>query len=59
MRKCPHQIYVLDTETTGLGSIPDGEKVLEVGIARVDLDRQKIYPEFNRIIHYNILNQDC
>lgn len=59
MRKCPHQIYVLDTETTGLGSIPDGEKVLEVGIARVDLDAKKIYPEFNRIVHYPIIAKDC
>lgn len=44
-------IYVLDTETTGLQGIDHGDKVVEVGIARVDVDRGKVFPEFGRIVH--------
>lgn len=44
------QIYVLDTETTGLEGAPK-DVVVEIGIARVDLDREKVYPEYSRIIN--------
>lgn len=56
-----HQIYVLDTETTGLKGIPDGEKILEVGVARVDLDTCTVHPELSRIVHYPFMqiNPDC
>ena len=52
-------IFVLDTETTGLGGIPNGDKILEIGIARVDLERHMVYPEFSRIIHYDRVPRDC
>lgn len=46
-------IYVLDLETTGLIGEPI-DKAVEIGIARVDLNRGKVYPEYSRII-YQIL----
>ena len=52
-------IFVLDTETTGLNGINGGDKVLEIGIARVDLDTHTVHPEFNRIIHYDEVPEDC
>ncbi len=51
-----NQIFVLDTETTGLGGIDAGDKILEIGIARVDLVRENVYPEYSRIIHYDDLS---
>lgn len=48
------QIYVLDTETTGLQGIAYGDKVVEVGIARVDIDREKVYPEFGRVVRQDL-----
>lgn len=47
-------IYVLDTETTGLQGIAMGDKIVEIGIARVDLDRGKVFPEYGRVIHTNL-----
>lgn len=52
-------IFVLDTETTGLGGIPGGDKILEIGIARVDLERHLVYPELAKIIHYDEVPEDC
>lgn len=43
-------LYILDTETTGLDGAPT-DVVVEIGIARVDLDRGKVYPEYSRIIN--------
>lgn len=51
-----NDIYVLDTETTGLGGISKGDLVLEIGIARVDLCRERVYPEFSKIVHYDYLS---
>lgn len=49
-------IYVLDTETTGLGGAPK-DCIVEIGIARVDIDRCKVYPEFSRIINAPLTEQ--
>lgn len=43
-------IYILDTETTGLGGYEQGDVIVEIGIARVDLQRKKVYPEFGRLV---------
>lgn len=51
-------IYVLDTETTGLQGIAYGDKIVEVGIARVDLDRGKVFPEFDRLVRYDLDKTD-
>lgn len=48
------QIFVLDTETTGLGGTLEGDVVVEIGIARVDLDRKRVYPELGRIVYQNL-----
>lgn len=47
-------IYVLDTETTGLGGAVEGDVVVELGIARVDLDKNKVYPELGRVIRQEL-----
>lgn len=44
------QIFVLDTETTGLAGAPI-DSIVEIGISRVDLDRGKVYPEYSRIVN--------
>lgn len=44
-------LYVLDIETTGLAGTLEGDKVLEVGVARVDLKKGKVHPELNYIVH--------
>lgn len=51
-------IYVIDTETTGLQGIQQGDKIVEVGIARVDLELEKVYPEFDRIINIRLNERD-
>lgn len=48
------QIFVLDTETTGLGGALEGDVIVELGIARVDLDLKKVYPEYGKIVHQNL-----
>lgn len=48
------QIYVLDTETTGLGGALEGDVIVEIGISRVDLDREKVYPEYGKIIRQEL-----
>ena len=47
-------LFVLDTETTGLQGIAEGDKIVEIGICRVDLDRGKIFPEYGRVIHTDL-----
>lgn len=49
-------LYVLDTETTGLQGAPI-DSVVEIGIARVDIDRCKVYPEWTRIINAPLTEQ--
>lgn len=49
-------IYVLDTETTGLAGAPI-DSIVEIGIARVDLNRGKVYPNFSRIINAPLTEQ--
>lgn len=44
-------LFVLDTETTGLGGALSGDKIIEIGIARVDLLRGKVYPEYGKVIN--------
>lgn len=51
-------IYVLDTETTGLQGIAYGDKIVEVGICRVDLDRGKVFPELGRVVHTDLNPQE-
>ena len=46
-------IYVLDLETTGLVGEPI-DKAVEIGIARVDLERGRVYPEYSRIINQQL-----
>lgn len=47
-------VYVLDTETTGLNGAAAGDKVVEIGVSRVDLDRGKVYPEYGRIVRQEL-----
>ena len=47
-------LYVLDIETTGLGGALMGDVVVEIGIARVDIDRKKVFPEYGKIIHQEL-----
>ena len=44
-------LFVLDLETTGLDGTEMGDKILEVGVARVDLIRGVVYPEYGQIVH--------
>lgn len=48
------EIFVLDTETTGLGGAAEGDVVVEIGIARVDLDSGEVVPEFGRVVHQEL-----
>lgn len=48
------EIFVLDTETTGLEGAVAGDAVVEIGIARVDLDGGEVVPEFGRIVHQDL-----
>lgn len=43
-------IYVVDIETTGLNGQLAGDAVVEVGIARVDLDARKVYAEYGAVV---------
>ena len=51
-------IYVLDIETTGLQGALFGDKVLEVGVARVNLDTGNVYPEYSRIVFSHLTKED-
>lgn len=44
-------LFILDLETTGLNGTEEGDKILEVGIVRVDLDKGAVYPEFSKVVH--------
>lgn len=43
-------IYVVDIETTGLAGQRAGDCVVEVGIARVDMLKRRVYPEYSAIV---------
>lgn len=51
-------IYVLDIETTGLQGALFGDKVLEVGVARVNLDVGKVYPEYSKIVYSQLTDSE-
>lgn len=51
-------IYVLDIETTSLLGAHLGGKVLEIGIARVNLDTGKVYPEYSQIVSQDLTNTE-
>lgn len=51
-----YNIYVVDLETTGLQGAPY-DKVVEVGVARVDLDLGKVYPERGMIINQKLTEE--
>lgn len=46
----PRNVYVVDIETTGLMGQLAGDAVVEVGIARVDLDTKKVYAEYGAVV---------
>ena len=50
-------LFVIDIETTDLDS-SKGE-IVEVGIARVDLVKRKVYPEYGKIVHQSDFNEDA
>lgn len=50
-------LFVIDIETTDL-DCSKGE-IVEVGIARVDLVRKIVYPEYGKIIHQMNINEDA
>lgn len=45
-------LYVLDIETTDLD--PQKGRIVEVGVARVDVYRQRVYPEYGRVINVKL-----
>lgn len=53
-----YNILVLDLETTGLNGYEKGDKVLSVGIARLDLNTMKLYPVFYTAIYQDLDEKD-
>ena len=51
-------ILVLDIETTGLNGYEKGDKVLSVGIARLDLKMMKVHPVFYTAIYQYLDEKD-
>ena len=51
-------IWVLDLETTDLRGILGGDKVLEVGVARVNLEAGRVYPEFASLVNNELSESD-
>ena len=51
------EIYVLDTETTGLDGRAYGDVIVEIGIARVDLEKRKVYPEFGCLVKQKLTEE--
>jgi len=47
-------LYILDIETTGLNGLLQGDKVLEIGIARVDIEQKKVYAEYGKVINQEL-----
>lgn len=50
-------LYVLDTETTGLGGALLGDKIVEIGIARVDLEHGRVFPEYGKVINQDLTDE--
>jgi hypothetical protein len=48
-------ILVLDLETTGLSGIAEGDRIVEVAVASVDIERQSVRPVFTAPVHYDAL----
>jgi len=51
-------LYVLDIETTGLNGILMGDKVVEIGIARVDLEQKKVFAEYGKVIRQELTSDE-
>lgn len=51
-------ILVLDIETTGLDGYEKGDKILSVGIARVDIQNRTVSPVFYSPIYHELTEQD-
>lgn len=51
-------VLVLDIETTGLNGYEKGDKVLSVGIARLDFAVMKLYPIFYTAIYQDLDEKD-
>lgn len=52
-------VLVLDIETTGLNGYEKGDKVLSVGIVRLDLKAMNLYPVFYTAIYQDLDEKDC
>lgn len=50
------EIYILDTETTGLKGYSRGEKVVEISICKVDLKTNEITLVYDEVVGHNIDN---
>ena len=53
----PKEIYVLDTETTGLDGGPL-DLVVDIGICAVDLERGKIRDVYSSVVGYDVTEWD-
>ena len=51
-------LFVLDLETTGLAGTEEGDKILEIGVARVDLLAGEVHPEFSHVVHQFLTPQE-
>lgn len=51
-------VLVLDLETTGLDGINNGDRILEVAVANVDLRRMTVSPVFSTPIYYEKLTPE-
>ncbi len=47
-------IFIIDTETTGLKGANSGDNVVEIGIARWNSVTDKVYPVYDAIIGYDV-----
>lgn len=47
-------VYVVDCETTGLNGVEAGDRVVEIGIARVDIVARRVYPEYSKVVRTRI-----
>lgn len=47
-------VHVVDTETTGLDGCPHGDKVVDIGIVRVDTEGRTIRPVYSEIVGYDV-----
>lgn len=52
------RIYVLDIETTGLDGLEYGDKVLEVGVASLDMDKGLVVAEYRTLVACGLTERD-